>query len=125
MLSAWSFDLYSLHSLFHTILPSFPGEKSVNAGKQREKRDQNVLRMAIAIVTGFAICWVPYSIIALITLFPGENTSRLNSRLACGFVPFGFIARFMSHANCAINPCICFIFGGKFRQGLRSLLNRA
>lgn len=116
--------LYSL-ILFKLKSQTIPGEKSDNAGKQREKRDRHVLRMAIAIVLGFAISWVPYSIVALLTLFPGDNTSRLNSRLDCGFVPFGFITRILSRANCAISPCICFIFGGNFRQGLRSLLNRA
>ena len=115
-----------LYSLIILKLKSqkIPGEKSDNAGQQREKRDQKVLRMAIAIVSGFVICWVPYSIVALLTLFPGNNTSRLNSRLDCSFIPFGFITRILSRANCAISPCICFIFGGNFRQGLTSLLKR-
>ena len=30
------------------------------------------------------------------------------------------IAKFLSRANCAINPCICFIFSGNYRQGLKS-----
>jgi len=34
-----------------------PGEQSVNAVKQRERRERNVHRMAVAIVTGFVLCW--------------------------------------------------------------------
>ena len=115
--------LYAL-IFFKLKSQTIPGEKSDNADKQRQKRDQHVLRMTIAIVSGFAVCWVPYSIVAILTLFPGNNTSRLNSRLDCGFVPFEFITRILSRANCAVSPCICFIFGGNFRQGLRSLLKR-
>ena len=36
-----------------------PGEQSVNAGQQRQQRERNVLKMAIAIVVGFAVCWLP------------------------------------------------------------------
>ncbi|KAL9964592.1 hypothetical protein ACROYT_G028249 [Oculina patagonica] len=42
-----------------------PGEQSANAERQRINRERNVLKMTIAIVLGFAVCWVPYSTIAL------------------------------------------------------------
>ena len=32
-----------------------PGEQSGNAGQQRQQRERNVLKMAIAIVLGFAL----------------------------------------------------------------------
>ena len=40
-----------------------PGEQTANPGKQRQQREQNVLKMAIAIVLGFAVCWLPYFIV--------------------------------------------------------------
>ena len=33
-----------------------PGEQSANAGQQRQQRERNVLKMAIAILLGFAVC---------------------------------------------------------------------
>ena len=36
-----------------------PGEQSANAGQQRQQRERNVLKMVIAIVLGFAVCWLP------------------------------------------------------------------
>ena len=49
-----------------------PGQQSVNAEQQRAKRNRNVLKLAIAIVVGFVLCWVPSTIICLtITLCPG------------------------------------------------------
>ena len=39
------------------------GERSVNAGQQRQQREINVLKMAIAIVVGFAVRWLPLSIV--------------------------------------------------------------
>ena len=36
----------------------FPGEQSNNAEEQRARRNRNVLKMAIAIVVGFLLCWI-------------------------------------------------------------------
>ncbi|KAL9968147.1 hypothetical protein ACROYT_G026483 [Oculina patagonica] len=53
-----------LYTIIYVKLKSqtIPGEQSVNAGEQRKKRERNVLKMAIAIVLGFAVCWLPLSI---------------------------------------------------------------
>ena len=91
-----------------------PGEQSVNAGQQRQQRERNVLNMAIAIVLGFAVCWLPYSIAILLFQFASD------------FRPYGFrcffsVAIFMTRVNCAVNPCICFIFSRNYRTGLKTL----
>ena len=92
-----------------------PGEQSVGAEQQRAKRNRSVLKMAIAVVVGFTLCWLPKTIILLLSLFPRWNVS-------CAFSLYAYIAHFMSLSNCAINPCICFIFSGNYRQGLKRLL---
>ena len=38
------------------------GLQSVNVREQRLKRERNVLKMCIAIVLAFAVCWVPFRI---------------------------------------------------------------
>ena len=96
---------------FQTI----PGEQSDNARQQRLRRERNVLKMAIAIVLGFAVCWLPHSIAWILVLFVSDIWS-------CGFQYFWFVAAFIPVTNCAINPCICFIFSKNYRQNLRNLL---
>ena len=40
-----------------------PGEQSVNAeAEQRRQMERNVLKMTTAIVSGFAMCWLPVRI---------------------------------------------------------------
>ncbi|XP_078376792.1 QRFP-like peptide receptor [Oculina patagonica] len=92
-----------------------PGEQSVNAGEQRKKRERNVLKMAIAIVFCFAVCFLPHSIYWTLYLLVADIWS-------CGFSYFAFVARVVGYAYCAINPCICFIFNGNYRQALKKLL---
>jgi len=91
-----------------------PGEHPVNARQQRQQRERNVLKMAIAIVLGFAVCWLPYNITSFLRLFASDIWS-------CGFLYFTTVTRFMARANCAINPCICFFFSRNYRQGLKTL----
>ena len=93
-----------------------PGERSDNAREKRERRERNVLKMSIAIVSVFAICWVPHIIYWLIKLFlPHKFVST------CSFQLFTSISTFLGSANCAINPYVCFIFSGNYRRGLKNL----
>ncbi|XP_078363426.1 RYamide receptor-like [Oculina patagonica] len=93
-----------------------PGEQFFNAAEQRKKRERKVLKMAFAIVLGFAVCFVPFSIWWILFLFVSDMGAD------CGFHYFWLVARLMSYANCAINPCICFIFSKNYRQALKNLL---
>ena len=89
-----------------------PGEHSVNAGQQRQQRERNVLKMAIAIVVGFAVCWLPLSIIWFLFSFTSNGFQYLFSLQ---------VAVVIARANCATNPCICFLFSRSYREGLKSL----
>ncbi len=94
---------------------TIPGEQSANARQQRVKREHNVLKMAIAIVLGFAVCWLPFTIGWILILLVSDIWS-------CAFKYFWFVAKFMAYANCAIYPYICFLFSENYRQALKSLL---
>ncbi|XP_078377778.1 QRFP-like peptide receptor [Oculina patagonica] len=94
---------------------NIPGEQSVNTRQQRVKRERKVLKMAIAIVLGFAVCWLPVSICWILILSVPDIWS-------CGFRYFLIVVKFLPYANCAINPCICFIFSGNYRQARKNLL---
>ena len=94
-----------------------PGERlrSANFGQQRLQRKRNVLKMAFAIVLGFAVCWLPLSIFWFLFFFASDIWS-------CGSQHFIVVSFFMARANCALNPCICFIFSRNYREGLKTLL---
>ena len=95
-----------------------PGEHSVNAGQQRQQRERNVLKMAIAIVLGFTVSSLPLTISSFLQLFVSDIWS-------CGFYMFYYpVAFFMVRANCTINPFICFIFSKNYRQGLKTLFRQ-
>ena len=94
-----------------------PGEQSAKGeAEQRRQREHRVLRMAIAIVLGFAICWLPVLIRHFLVLFASDIVT------SCDFKHFSSVAFLMVNAYCAINPCICFIFSSNYREGVKTLL---
>ena len=94
-----------------------PGEPSVNAEEQRSHRNRNVLKMSIAIVVTFVLCWVPWTISTLLYYFAWDST------MPCDKLLYYDITEFMALAYTAINPSICFLFSSKYRQGLKRLVN--
>ena len=93
-----------------------PGEQSANAGHQRQQRERNVLKMTIAIVLGFAVCWLPLAIFWCILLF-----TDIIVWPNCGISYVSYVVVVMALANCAINPCICLIFSRNYRKELKAL----
>ena len=94
-----------------------PGKQSANARERRLKKERNVLNMSVAIVLVFAVCWLPLSICVLLSLY----SSNIAIWSSCGMQYFGTIAFLLARSCCAVNPCICFIFSGNYRQGLKNL----
>ena len=94
-----------------------PGEQSASAEEQRTRRNRNVLKMTVAIVVAFFICWIPFSIQLVTSYFVPKNT------LDCKFWVSYYVALFMAYTNCAINPIICLTFSSNYRQALRRLVN--
>ena len=94
-----------------------PGEQSANAEEQRTRRNRKVLKMTVAIVVAFFICWIPFSIHIVTFYFVPKNT------LDCKFWVSYNVAVFMGYTYCAINPIICLTFTSNYRQALRRLVN--
>ena len=94
-----------------------PGEQSANAEEQRTRTNRNVLKMTIAIVVAFFICWIPFSIQVVTFYFVPKNT------LDCKFWVSYNVSLFMAYTNCAINPIICLTFTSNYRQAFRKLVN--
>ena len=88
-----------LYTIIYLKLKSkkIPGEQSVNAGQQRQQRERNLLKMAIAIVVGFAVCFLPISIVWFLSSFATSIRSF-------AFQYFFSVAVVMARANCATNP---------------------
>ena len=111
--------LYSI-ILMKLKIQAHPGEQSVSAEEQRTRRNRNVLKMAIAIVVVFFICFIPYFSNFLIVSLSAPDSSIWFS---CSFDLYFILAYYMSNTNSAINPIICLIFSSNYRQALKRIVN--
>ena len=76
-----------------------------------------MLKMAIAIVSGFAVCWLPSAIFSFILVLTDIITWP-----NCVVPYYLHVFNFMAMANSAVIPCICFIFSRKYRREIKALL---
>lgn len=84
-----------------------------NCRSKIAQQNQRVVRMIIAIVMIFAVCWFPVHVNHLLRSFDVEAYCSLPA-----FLPLWFF--WLAHLNCAINPWIWFIFSRHFRGLLRA-----
>ena len=118
----WYVPMVLISILYMTVViklksQNIPGEGSANGREQQSRRQKNVLKMSIAIVVTFIVCWLPTTIWWFLVLYAPDSTTTAS----CGFQYFAAIAFRLAHFNSAINPCISFIFSGNYRQGLKNL----
>ena len=103
----WYVPLVLIAILYMTVAiklksQNIPGEGSANGREQHSHRQKNVLKLSIAIVVTFIVCWLPGTIRWFLVSYQPESTMTLS----CGFQYFALIAPCLAHFNSAINPCI-------------------
>ena len=90
---------------------------AARGGAFRDKMNRNVLKMALTIVTAFAICWAPLNIYNFIVIFVWNWNVPF-----CVLTSFRFAAVFLAYTNTAINPCVYFAFVELYRRTLRNAI---
>ena len=98
--------LVTLYSVIVVKLKTqkIPSGQSVIAEQRRAKRNRNVIKMAIAIVVGFVLCLIPWSIIFLLSFFGRD--------LPCSISLYFSITFFMALSNCANSSLPSVLFSG-------------
>lgn len=86
--------------------------RSVSNGSSSSKRRRefHVLKMAIAILAGFAVCWVPFNTYVFIVVFIWKF------HIPCNLEDLRFFVFFMAYSNSALNPCIYIYFSRNFQK---------
>ena len=79
------------------------------------KRNHHVMRMLLAIITLFAVCWLPVHVLHILIYFFGGIYISLPPSVA-------LLLYWVSHANSALNPCVIILLNGSFRKLLMAIL---
>ena len=98
---------------------SSPGEsiKHDKARRRANKTKRQVIRMSIAIVVAFALCWIPTHVYHVILTIDYEWSYRVLPSYVM------FVCYWCGHANSAVNPWMLIYFKKRFRAVFRKMLS--
>ena len=81
-------------------------------GGRAAAKNQQVLRMVMVVVAVFFCCWILYFVVLVL--------DTMKVIVSC---EVRFARLILAHSNCAITPCLYFIFSENFRRGFASIRN--
>lgn len=99
---------------------SVPDDVSSLGLKRQRKRNRSVIRILLAVVISFGVCWFPFIIYTYTFIFGYFNKDQHN--FPCGLEIYGKIALIMAYLQSSLNPVIYFVFSENYRQGLKRFI---
>jgi len=91
-----------VHRLWNQTVPG--DQRTPQSRKKRSQARKRVLKMLIAIVLAFVLCWLPYhTFFFLDTFYPPYKDCGAPLKLY-------FVSKFVAYANSAVSPCIFILF---------------
>lgn len=93
--------------------------------RTRNRQKQKAIRVIVAVVLAFVVCWLPYNVVLLVELL-------INSRLVevgtCGTRDRVWVAlnvtKVLAFVHCAVNPVLYAFIGVKFRNQLLTVCHK-
>ena len=113
------FAMYAVPCILMAVLYAMIGRKlwrrqvpgDANCEQNRkivQNSRRRVIRLLVAIVSVFALCWLPIQVMNMIAAFKIELLRQIPSNI-------NFVLYLLGYSNCAINPCLCLALNSKFR----------
>lgn len=95
-----------------------PGSlESSRARRHKERRNRRVLKMVLAVLLAFLICWLPFNIYIYMNYFGLRQHSPCNGKETVLVVTL-----FLAYTNAAVNPFIYFAFSENYRRAAVNII---
>ncbi|XP_072539035.1 C-X-C chemokine receptor type 1-like [Salminus brasiliensis] len=125
----WRFATRLLRHLLGFLLPlgTMMGFYSVTIArlvKTRGFRKQRAMRVIIAVVTAFLLCWCPYHLVTMMDTLVRHKLVESGCRRWHEIDQALMATQSLGLLNCCINPMLYAFVGEKFRSNLKRLLRR-
>lgn len=87
---------------------------------------QKAIRVILAVVFTFIVCWLPYNVVLLIQLLINGNLVEVGSCETRYRVEVAFnVSRVLAFVHCAVNPVLYTFIGVKFRNHLLTVCHKS
>ncbi|XP_075210740.1 pyrokinin-1 receptor-like [Lycorma delicatula] len=92
------------------------------AERQNQKNQNHVIRMLVAVVVAFFICWAPFHAQRLLAVYASSRTEHSESMVAVYSV-LTYISGILYYLSTTINPVLYNIMSHKFRDAFKGTLS--
>ena len=84
------------------------------------KKNRQITRLSVAILTAFVVCITPYFVYLFLDIFMWHSREP---PISCAVqAVISFVSKFMLHSWGSINPCICLTFSKNYRSALKEII---
>ncbi|XP_011149125.1 pyrokinin-1 receptor isoform X2 [Harpegnathos saltator] len=91
-----------------------------NRGKTAAQR--NVIRMLIAVVVAFFICWAPFHAQRLLAVYAQSSMAEPEDALVIVYTTLTYVSGVFYYLSTTVNPLLYNIMSNKFREAFKSML---
>ncbi|XP_029664628.1 pyrokinin-1 receptor-like isoform X2 [Formica exsecta] len=101
-----------------------PSGLNQDNGRGKTNAQRNVIRMLIAVVVAFFICWAPFHAQRLLAVYAQSTTSEPGDALVIIYTTLTYVSGVFYYLSTTVNPLLYNIMSNKFREAFKSMLSK-
>ncbi|XP_014472059.1 PREDICTED: neuromedin-U receptor 2-like isoform X2 [Dinoponera quadriceps] len=99
-----------------------PGGLNHFDSRGKTAAQRNVIRMLIAVVVAFFICWAPFHAQRLLAVYAQNNNEPPEDALVTVYTTITYVSGVLYYLSTTVNPLLYNIMSNKFREAFKSML---
>ncbi|KYN04891.1 PREDICTED: neuromedin-U receptor 2-like [Cyphomyrmex costatus] len=94
----------------------------VDSSRGKTNAQRNVIRMLVAVVVAFFICWAPFHAQRLLAVYAQSSSSEPEATVVIVYTTLTYVSGVFYYLSTTVNPLLYNIMSNKFREAFKSML---
>ncbi|KAG5318057.1 CAPAR protein, partial [Pseudoatta argentina] len=94
----------------------------VDSSRGKTNAQRNVIRMLVAVVVAFFICWAPFHAQRLLAVYAQSSSSEPEDTMVIVYTTLTYVSGVFYYLSTTVNPLLYNIMSNKFREAFKSML---
>ncbi|CAK9830060.1 Pyrokinin-1 receptor [Anthophora retusa] len=94
-----------------------------DSGRGKTAAQRNVIRMLVAVVVAFFICWAPFHAQRLLAVYARSRKAIPENALVVVYTTLTYVSGVFYYLSTTVNPLLYNIMSNKFREAFKSMLS--
>ncbi|KAK9302921.1 hypothetical protein QLX08_005193 [Tetragonisca angustula] len=99
------------------------GPNHCDTGRVKSAAQRNVIRMLVAVVVAFFICWAPFHAQRLLAVYAQSTNAKPEDALVIVYTILTYMSGVFYYLSTTVNPLLYNIMSNKFREAFKSMLS--